>query len=169
MYALATKTTGLKPELHEVIELTIRSVETGIYVSYKIKPEKPENYTQQVQDINGISAKAAENFMPKDKASSMILESWSGLHVLGHNCIFDYQMLKATFGIEFVKTLYGVDFIDLLSEAQNFDLKLLKDGKKKLFKNYKLKTLCEALKIKYEEKTEALVGVYNALKNASNS
>ena len=165
--AVSTKTTGLKTELHEVIELAIKPLD-GDAVYYRIRPEKPENYLKHVQEINGISDTAAMAFMPKQQALDLINNTWDHITVLGHNCIFDYTMLRATFGNEFVTRLYNDDFIDTMNLAIEHDTELLMKGQLKKFKNYQLKNICSILGIPFTHKCEALVGVYNALKNTSN-
>lgn len=166
--AVSTKTTGLKPELHEVIELAIKPLDQNP-VYYRIKPEKPENYLPLVQEINGISLVVANAFMPRDQAEKLIINIWGDITVLGHNCIFDFTMLRATFGQGFVDKFYSKDFIDTMDLAMAHDTKLLMDGKKKIFKNYQLKHVASVLGIPFTHKCEVLVGVYNALSNQNAS
>lgn len=166
--ALSTKTTGLKPELHEVIELAIKPID-GDAVYYRIRPNKPENYDKVVQDINGISVQAANSFMSMEDAKKLILNTWQSIIVLGHNCIFDFTMLRATFGQDFNDVIYNREFIDTMDLAMTHDTQRLMRGEKKAFKNYQLKHVCSVLGVPFTHKCEALVGVYNALKNASDS
>jgi len=166
--AVATKTTGLKPEHHEVIEVAIKPLnDTAAY--YRLRPEKPENYLAHVQEINGISLASAMAFPPKNEILAFIDNTWKDITVLGHNCLFDFTMLKATFGVDFVNRFYSNQFIDTMDLAMTYDTKRLVNGEKKLFKNYQLKHVCSVLGINIDHKCEALVKVYDALKDTSDS
>jgi len=73
------------------------------------------------------------------------------------------------FGQDFNDVIYNKEFIDTMDLAMTYDTQRLMRGEKKAFKNYQLKHVCSVLGVPFTHKCEALVGVYNALKNTSDS
>lgn len=163
--AIATKTTGLKYDQHEVIELSICPIEGNGPVSYyKIRPSKPENYHRNVQEINGISVITTASFPTKEEAMTMILNNHENIIAIGHNIKFDYEMLLSTFGKKFVSRLFNqTAFNDTMDMANNLNIELLSKGKPKLFKNLRLTTVCQALNVKFDTKSEAIRDCYRKL------
>lgn len=161
---IATKTTGLKPELHEVIELAICYVDSGEDYYYRIKPEKPETYDSKVQEINGISAAVASGFPSKEDVAKQILTSHKKLIAIGHNIKFDYDMLLSTFGPDFVKELFDqTQFNDTMNMANALKIKLMTEGKPVPFKNLRLKTIADALGVKFTHKCSVIRECYKKI------
>lgn len=163
MCTISTKTTGLKPGIHEVIELNIKPL-GGSVMSYRIKPERPELYEENVQKINGISATVAGSFPEKSGVMSQILNTFEGgIQAIGHVFDFDHNMIRNTFGQKFVSELFKGGHIDtaLLLEKQN--LKYLSGGDGPKFKSVALKKVCADLGIEFTDKCTAIEKLYGEI------
>lgn len=159
--AVSTKTTGLKPGIHEVIEINFRPFNQKEVITFKVKPERLEAYEKHVQEINGISSIVAASFPEKQEVADKILNLFPvGLTLVGHNIEFDVNMIRNTFGRSFLDSLMKDRYIDTMILVEKHNLSLLEQGKLKKFKNMALKTVATELKIPFDHKCNVIFEVF---------
>lgn len=91
---LDTETTGLDPNVHEIIEICMYKPKCGSTYTAKIKPYNLEFASPKALEINGYNEKDWENAITFDEAIFEIGEWLHGHVVVGHNVQFDLNMLK---------------------------------------------------------------------------
>lgn len=167
MHIVAVKTTGLKPEHHEVIEVSIKPFGHS-EITYRMRPEKPETYSDEAQKANGVSVAVATQFPPKEEVIPRLLEAFSDITALGHFFKFDYGFLAATCGAEFVEKMFGMNkATDIAVLIERINLKCMERGEKKMFPSAALKKLATQLEIPWTTKCEVIEAVYKRIENGN--
>lgn len=95
-----TETTGLDPEIAEVIEIAIIRVEPGHQPKHfhsRIKPERIEDAHPKALEINGYAADPHkwEHAPLMSEVGGLILSTLKGCTLVGHNVAFDEAMINA--------------------------------------------------------------------------
>lgn len=159
---ISTKTTGLKPEIHEVIELNIKpfGLET---VTFKVRPDNIDRYEENVQKINGLSKEIVAHFPTKEQCMESVLKLFQGVQPIGHYFVFDYKMLHATFGQEFLEKLFAGKVIDTATLVTDININCINSGQPKRFKKDALKAVAADLEIPFTSKCEVIEQVYKKL------
>ncbi len=156
------ETTGLNPDLHEIIDLGLvlaRQVPQegkgpaleliGEY-EYKIIPERVFNADPESLKINGYAPENWKNAKPLKEALEDFAEKTRGASFVAHNVAFDLAFVNRAFEYAGVKNLMHYHKIDTISLAF---AKLYHDPK---VEKFSLRFLCEYFGIKNENAHTAL-------------
>lgn len=118
-----TETTGLEPDLHEVIEFAVIRVDpvSGSQTSWstKIKPEHIERAHPKALEVNGYTPEEWADAPLMSEVGHRIVELLRDGILVGHNCSFDEAMLKASLkraGVEGRIPYHKVDTVTLAYE-----------------------------------------------------
>lgn len=92
-----TETTGLRPEVHEIIEIAIIVENNGCIQNtyhWKVKPENLENASETALQINGYNAKDWCNAVSFSQIGEQIRQILKGQYIVGHNPQFDLDFIN---------------------------------------------------------------------------
>ena len=114
------ETTGLNPQLHEIIEISIIKVcpvkgQTN-YTS-KVKPVHIEYATEEALRINGYNAKDWRSAPDADMVFSKVSEMLAGCILVGHNVRFDEEFISETLHRLGLRCRYERRMIDTVTLA----------------------------------------------------
>jgi DNA polymerase III epsilon subunit-like protein len=114
---LDVETTGLSPLLHELLEFAL-VYEDGSSVTFKIKPQHPENMSPEAQKVNGYTPEAWVNALEPAEAARRIALAIGDCHIAGQSVKFDIGFLDALARQQDVRieTRYGLDLVTLTYE-----------------------------------------------------
>ena len=93
-----TETTGLDPNVHEIIEIAIVIITPSkgkLIYEFKIKPQRLIMANQKALEINGYNDLAWQDTKPFKHHAEYIAHLLSDGIIIGHNVDFDYQFIKA--------------------------------------------------------------------------
>ena len=93
------ETTGLNPQLHEIIEISIIKVcpvKGQTNFTSKVKPVHIEYASEEALRINGYNAKDWRSAPDADMVFSKVSEMLAGCILVGHNVRFDEEFLSET-------------------------------------------------------------------------
>lgn len=112
-----TETTGLDPEVHEMIEFAVRTSD-GKQIKFKIKPKHIETASDIALKINGYTPERWVDALDPKKAAAIIHEWLEDAIIIGQNVKFDIGFIKALLkreGIEYDKNFlrYSGDTVTL--------------------------------------------------------
>ncbi len=121
MIILDLETTGLNPDIHEIIEIGAVKVESGEIFSVKVLPTRIVDADPVALKVNGYSDEAWENATPLFAALAQ-LNAFVGSdkpHMMAYNVSFDKAFLEKAYGTEGVEVEYPFDrrALDLMSIA----------------------------------------------------
>ena len=91
------ETTGLDPEIHEIIECCLLIREPGGHetiFTWKIKPENIENAHPTALRVNGYSEALWDHAISQKEAADLISEKCRDAIMVGHNVLFDLRFLN---------------------------------------------------------------------------
>ncbi len=163
-----TETTGLDINKHEIIQIAGILEEPGVRgeeFNFNIKPMFPENADPQALEIHGISLETMETFQnPHDVYLKLkdLLFKWVNpynpmdkLILSGQNVKFDSDFMNTFFKKNNNKYWYA------LVTTGSFDLRSLSVmyevfHNKRIFKNYKLETICNELGVTLDKAHDAM-------------
>ena len=91
---LDTETTGLKPHLHEIIEICMYKPKTGETYCRKIFPERLYMASEKALEVNGFEPQKWIGAPKFEEVAEEIAKFMKGHIVVGHNVSFDLNMLK---------------------------------------------------------------------------
>lgn len=114
------ETTGLNPQLHEIIEISIIKVcpihGTTNYTS-KIKPVYIEHAENKALEINGYNAKDWRQAPDAEMVMSKVSDMLAGCILVGHNVRFDEEFIFETCFRLGIKRRYDRRLIDTVTLA----------------------------------------------------
>lgn len=93
------ETTGLNPQLHEIIEISIIKVcpiKGRLNYTSKIKPVHIEYASEEALRINGYNAKDWRDAPDAETVLSKVSDMLAGCILVGHNVRFDEEFLSET-------------------------------------------------------------------------
>lgn len=101
IYVLDTETTGLNPDVHEIIELSATRINDDSIKTLKIRPENWDSIELDALRVNGHNYNELKNYMPREKAI-VEFEDWmmeDGFSpdekiLVGQNPTFDLRFLE---------------------------------------------------------------------------
>lgn len=117
-----TETTGLDPNIAEVIEVAIIRVDTDGHEQRwqsKIKPERIEDAHPKALEVNGYTAAAWADAPPMSQVGPVVVGMLEGCVLVGHNVSFDERMLKVNMkraGVEGRIPYHKLDTVTLAFE-----------------------------------------------------
>ena len=114
------ETTGLNPEVHEIIEICIIRVvdgEPSLIWTEKIEPQRMELADPQPLKINNFSMKEWYNAKEAEEAAEMISELTKGATLIGHNIHFDEAFISELLHRYDVKAFYQRRLVDTITLA----------------------------------------------------
>lgn len=114
------ETTGLNPQLHEIIEISIIKVcpvEGHINYTSKIKPVHIEYADAQALKINGYNPKDWRSAPDAEMVMSRVSELLAGCILVGHNVRFDEEFVSETCHRLGIRCRYDRRMIDTVSLA----------------------------------------------------
>jgi DNA polymerase III epsilon subunit family exonuclease len=156
------ETTGLNPDVHEIIELGVvlarqipqegkgPALEVVEEFEYKIIPERLFNADPESLKINGYTSEKWTDAKPLKEVMEDFAKRTQGASFVAHNVSFDLEFIKRAFERAGVKNLMHYHKIDTISLAF---AKLYHDPKAEKFS---LRFLCEYLGIKNESAHTAI-------------
>jgi len=172
---LDTETTGLNPDVHEIIELAWIITDLNLNKKsghcYKINPENIENADYKALEINGYSKEVwNKEAIPLEKALREITKSipfGERAIVIGHNVDFDLRFLRKAFKDLGVFCSLSYHRVDTLSLSVAY--KIAGRGIVKESENFKLKTMADILEVDHKNThtamsdTEAVYEIFKEL------
>lgn len=156
------ETTGLNPDLHEIIDLGVvlarqvpqagkgPALEVIGEWEYKIIPERLYNADPESLKINGYTPEKWADAKPAKEVLEDFAQKTQGASFVAHNMAFDLEFVKRAFERAGVKNLMHYHKIDTISLAF---AKLYHDPK---VEKFSLRFLCEYFGIKNENAHTAL-------------
>jgi DNA polymerase III subunit epsilon len=156
------ETTGLNPDLHEIIEIAAVLFDPSNPAAkpqtfeIKVKPEFPENGDARAYEVNGYNAEEWKDAVSLDEAMRQYAAFTAGYTFCAHNVTFDWGFINAAVQRTAVDLSMGYQRLDSLSMAW---FKLSPKG----LKRFSLKAVCEFLSIPPEpDQHRALNGAMSA-------
>lgn len=139
------ETSGLDPELHEILEIGMvvfdsHTMAVERIFEIKVKPERPEDGHPKAYEVNGYNAEEWEDAPSLFWAMTALAEQAQGATFCAHNMIFDWAFLQAAQKKTGVALPFGRHKIDLLTLAWS------RIPHHKIF-SWSLKTICTYLRI----------------------
>lgn len=166
LVCMDTETTGLDPNVHEIIEFACEDVHTGKGVCIKIKPKNIAAASPVALTLNGYNEEEWKDAISIEEALPIINEHLEGAMILGQNVIFDMNFIRAAMLKNKVECLMGRRFVDTQTLAYEHLAPL---GIEKL----SLVNVCEYLGLDNDDAHRALsdvrrtIKVYNTLSRSN--
>lgn len=98
------ETTGLDPEIHEIIEIGLvlvnqRTLEIIEKLNIWVKPEHLDRASERALEVNGYNERIHEwdNAVTLEEAMKLYAEKTEGALCVAHNAVFDGPFIKAAF------------------------------------------------------------------------
>lgn len=105
---VATETTGLDVDKHEVIDVAVLDMAGAVLLSTKIRPLAPELASPEAVEVTGYADKAWADAPTMAEMAPRISSVLRGAILCGHNVQFDVQMLRrALERVDSVKSATG--------------------------------------------------------------
>ena len=92
---LDTETTGLDPEVHEILELALVAEDGSVLLHTRVRPERLEQADPRALEVNGYSAEGWADAPAWADVAPRVAELLRGAVAVGHNVAFDAEMLRA--------------------------------------------------------------------------
>ena len=103
-----TETTGLNPDIHEMIEFGVE-MSNGDFYQFKIKPQHIETASEIALKVNGYTPERWKNALEPKQAAAIIHEWLKDAIVIGQNVKFDVGFIKAL--LERESVIYDKGFL----------------------------------------------------------
>lgn len=141
------ETTGLDPELHEIIEIGMVVFDSKTFeiintVEVKVKPERPEDGAPEAYKVNGYNEEEWAEAGTLEQAMGILRAAGSGSVFCAQNMIFDWEFLKAAAvktGIPLPFMRMRLDLVSIAYARHHRDIS-----------KFNLKALCEFLGVEPE-------------------
>jgi DNA polymerase III epsilon subunit-like protein len=91
---LDIETTGLDPNIHEIVEFACWRTDLNVGITFKVKPEHPETASPQAIEVSGYSEAEWEGAKTQEEAATLIVEAIGNAVIIGQNVSFDMGFIK---------------------------------------------------------------------------